>query len=128
MYSLELSINDRMVIMNKILPQRANLTTRLMCLEIAKRLSVSELEKKKINMRVDPGSKMLMWNEKGLSPLSFEFSDSEMDLLKTQYEAINKKDGVEAGMEGACKAIRDASEVEKQGDGEKESLPQPRKG
>lgn len=88
---MELTIKDRLYLPT-FLPQKGNFKQFNLKKEILHRISISEDERKEINLHENEESKRIEWDVEKETPLHVEFTEEELKYLQEACEKISDEE------------------------------------
>jgi hypothetical protein len=88
---MELTIKDRLYLPT-FLPQKGNFKQFNLKKEVLHRISISEDERKEINLHENEESKRIEWDVEKETPLHVEFTEEELKYLQEACEKISDEE------------------------------------
>lgn len=88
---MELTIKDRLYLPT-FLPQKGNFKQFNLKKEVLHRISISEDERKEINLHENEESKRIEWDVEKETPLHVEFTEEELKYLQEVCEKISDEE------------------------------------
>ena len=87
---IELTVPERLRILNDLLPPEGNIATLRMIRGMVAKIGISPAEYKKFEVVQDPEKGEIKWNtKKGMNPVGIEFADAEREIVKASLTALD---------------------------------------
>ena len=101
---IDLGVQNRLVILNSILPSQGNIITLTVAKDISEKVSFTQADTKKYNIRLVKDGQ-LSFDDTGSKKVSF--SSAEIELMKTQIADLDTAKKITPNMLSTCLLIRD---------------------
>jgi hypothetical protein len=103
---LKLSVNDRMFF-KLLLPQQANILEQILARDIMDRVQLAQSELDKIEFKKNPEGKGFIWKGANLKDKTVEFTDAEIEFLRTQVTRLDNSKQVTSDFLELCLKIKE---------------------
>ena len=100
----KLSIKDRLVIV-ELLPVQGNIIDLTISKDIRQKAELGQMESTKIDLKIEGTS--FVWDEKKAKDKTIEFTNAELELLKSQINELDKQKTIKPNMLSLCLKIRE---------------------
>jgi len=102
---MKLGIKERLVF-NQLYPRQSNLRDQIMVRDISKKVELTQDELKGLNVR--PEGNSIRWDPGKGKPKEVEFSDAELDFLRSRVDELDKQKQMTTDLVDTCLKIKDA--------------------
>ena len=100
----KLSIKDRLVIV-ELLPVQGNIIDLTISKDIRQKAEVGQMEATRIGLKIEGTS--FIWDDKKEKDKTIEFTNAELELLKSQINELDKQKTIKSNMLSLCLKIRE---------------------
>lgn len=100
-----LTVKERLLI-SQIYPEKSSLTDQTIVRDIMRKLEITQEEQKEIEFKAMQQG--FTWNQEKEKVLPVEFTDAELNLLKTQVATLDKEQKVTQQLVELCLKIKNA--------------------
>ena len=101
---MKLNVKDRLVI-TELLPNQDNIIGLTIAKDIRQKTEVGQIEATKIGLKIEGTS--FIWDDKKEKDKTIEFTDAELELLKSQINELDKQKAIKSNMLSLCLKIRE---------------------
>lgn len=107
---MKLSVKERILI-SKLYPREGNLMTQTLVKDIIKKVELKQDYLKKIDFKSSPQG--FTWDSKKAKDINFDFTDSEVNLLKNEVDKLDKGNKITQEILDLCLKIKNYSPSKK---------------
>ena len=100
----KLSIKDRLII-TELLPNQGNIIDLTIAKDITQKTEIGQIEATRIGLKTKGSA--LIWDDKKEKDKTIEFTNAELELLKSQINELDKQKTIKPNMLSLCLKIRE---------------------